>query len=174
MVSTSTSLVQVRCQQSLSPRALCLGVRCPYLKDHRILACCHRCLPVRWTRFLHKCPSTHKGTCLKDPATKPTGKLLVLAAVKCILFAITVIIIMINCAYISLSSSADSNVNAYNPSVQSQSAMPPSHNTSLPQHVTSIASGVPQQNFQYTMSQMDGRQFYQPQPAQQPLLWNCS
>nr|XP_022337453.1 signal transducing adapter molecule 2-like [Crassostrea virginica] len=67
-------------------------------------------------------------------------------------------------------SSADSNVNAYNPSVQSQSAMPPSHNTSLPQHVTSIASGVPQQNFQYTMSQMDGRQFYQPQPAQQPLL----
>lgn len=70
------------------------------------------------------------------------------------------------------SSSADSSMNAFNPSVQSQSAMPPSHNPSLPQHVTSPASGAPQQNFQYTMSQMDGRQFYPPQPQQQPLLWN--
>lgn len=63
-------------------------------------------------------------------------------------------------------------MNGYNPSVQSQSAMPPSHNPSLPQHVTSPGSGAPQQNFQYTMSQMDGRQFYPPQPQQQPLLWN--
>lgn len=70
----------------------------------------------------------------------------------------------------SYSSSADSSMNGYNPSVQSQSAMPPSHNPSLPQHVTSPGSGAPQQNFQYTMSQMDGRQFYPPQPQQQPLL----
>ncbi|XP_062566054.1 signal transducing adapter molecule 2-like [Saccostrea cucullata] len=68
------------------------------------------------------------------------------------------------------SSSSDSSMNAYNPSVQSQSAMPPSHNQSMPQQVSSAQSGAPQQNFQYTMSQMDGRQFYQPPPQQQPLL----
>ncbi|XP_048781344.1 signal transducing adapter molecule 2-like isoform X2 [Ostrea edulis] len=64
---------------------------------------------------------------------------------------------------------SDSNMNTYPPD-QSQNAIPPSHNPSMPQQVSSTPSGVPQQNFQYTMSQVDGRQFYHPPPQQQPLL----